>query len=394
MPKENHLPHTIVNHLSVWQRKLRKLSQLVPTKRMPLLIPAESHGPSLERFHDPEQALVSWRDKQTQAWSLWGELTTTRGRTYFFQLQFLDRHTQNDFFGVIPARWLLSEVLSAQFSLTDALNADSRFVFRHWERSGFFGPARKLAVNVNENGFVSNDRFHIEMDGWHLYRAGEKFVMSASSEGDSVHLELSPLGQMVYHGQSGYAQRGHEAENAAYFSSYTQLQAAGRIVIEDKVEDVAGSCWLDHEKITLPQGVNAQYDRIEIPFPNGESVMLQLAGEFSFGTWVDATGAAKHLIHSEIAVENSEYWKSSQTGARYPLKRTVTLEPLGVKIEIRPLVQAQEFNVSRSLLNAYWSGGIHYDTVLMGGTVSGTGAMHLYGYDQRPRTKVLGFLMS
>jgi predicted secreted hydrolase len=391
MTKEKHssekLPQRVYERLGVWQRNLRKLTSLVPGRKLPLLTPAESHGPDLERFQDRSQALISWRDKQAQSWLFSGNLYTDRGRGYSFELLFVDRRLQNDFFGALPARWVLPRAISVQFSITDALNADAARVFRSWRKGG---------VLSRQPGFASDERFHLECGGWAAYLTPEKAISISAqgSTGESLRLTLAPKKEAIYHGLSGYSQLGTLSHEASFYCSLTRLEAKGQLLVDDKLEDVTGWVWLDHEKATSPSGESEHsWDRVTLQLSTGDDLMLYLLDDNSFGTWIDSQARVKHLVRSEIKLENLEHWISPETGARYPVKRKIRIEPLGLDLDLRSSVAHQELNAKHTSFSSRWAGSVSADGMLSGTKVEARGHMVINGRDPRPRARIVDFLL-
>lgn len=377
MAEEKHtMAKTIVERLGNFQKKLRGVASLVPSRKLPLLTPAEAFGPDIDRFKDQSQSMISWRDKQAQWWSFNGHLNTERGRRYAFQLKFIDRRTQNDFIGALPTRWLTARSFAAHFSLTDPMNGDTSKVFRYFEKGGLF---------AKSSGFAAEDRFHVELDGWYAYqRADGTIALYANGEEMSLHLDLKPTRPLLFHGQSGYIHRENDA--SSFFCSNPRMAASGRLVIDDKIENVSGIVWLDHEKQTARAGSSqASSNRIMLQFENGADLMIFDNGAATFGTWVDPNGQTQHLVASEINIDNVEYWKSPKTEARYPLKRHIRIEPLNLDLDVRPVAQNQELDILKSAFSSTWEGAITAQNA--------SGFMELSGFDQRRATRALEFLV-
>jgi predicted secreted hydrolase len=382
MTKEKHSYERLVERFGRWQRKLRDIVSLVPARRLPLLTPAEAFGPEMDRFRDPGRALVAWRDKQSQHWRFRGSLSTSTGRGFAYQLSFFNRHTQNDFIGVLPARLFSRQVFAAHFAITDPMNAESVRSFQYWQQG-----SQSLW-----SGFADDRRLHVEIGGWHAYRRDDgRIALSASGTGTSIHLELEPLTPLAYHGQSGYAPQDADSRDASFYCSYTRLKTVGRILIDGKLEDVTGLSWMDHEKRT--SSLTGPCDRLALQLSSGHDLLIYSHDGFVAGTWIQPGGEARHLIRSEIREDVVEYWISPATGARYPLKRRIFIEPLGLECEIRTTVPAQELDPGRSTLAAYWSGAVTASGRLGSAEIHGQGYLELDGYDHRARTRVAGFLI-
>lgn len=377
---------------------MRRLTQLVPQRGIPLLTPAESHGPDLERFRDPSQALQSWTDKQLQLWRFTGQLSVAGGRSIGFQLAFYQRRTQRDFLAFIPTRWILPKAhpsaFAARFSLTDPTNADSAKTYRGWHRGTLLIPSTGF---LPWRGFAAEERFHVECGGWYarLREENGTIQLYASAGGTSLHLELKPASPPLYHGQSGYLQRADRPEQSSFSCSVANLVAAGQIVLDGRLHSVTGAASLDHEKSGADSAAEGHRDWVSARFDSGEELFLMLGWEpddglsrFSAGTWVDAEGRAKHLVSSEIQVENVEFWTSPDTKCRYPVKRRVRIEPLNLIIEFRPLVPHQEVESSLASPPPFWAGVMN----VRAANRMGWGFMELQGYGARPLQRAIRFL--
>lgn len=374
---------------------------MVPSRKLPLLTPAEAYGPDIERFRDARQTLAAWWDKQTQIWSFHGALKTQGGRLIAYQLSFIDRHMQNDFVGAVPARWLKPRLCAATFSISDPMNGETDKTFRYWQRGGLLSRAQ---------GFASEDRFHVEVDGWYAFRRDNGAItLYAHAEGDSLQLELEPSKPVAYHGQSGYAQRDPNRSNisggAAFYCSYPRLKTSGRLLLDGKLELVDGVSWLDHEKLTSTPQFKPQnrsfsdvlhglrHERIALHLDGERDLMLFSTDEKSWsGSWINAMGDVQHLIASEIRVENFEYFISARTGARYPIKRKIVIDSDRLELDLRPALTEQEIETSRTNLSCQWNGLVNATGTQHGAQLKGHGFMELAGFDPRPRAKVFEFL--
>ncbi|MBI3558756.1 MAG: hypothetical protein HY074_21020 [Deltaproteobacteria bacterium] len=388
MPKEKHFSHTVpqkfVERLRGLQKNLRVLSSLLPARKLPLLTPAQAFGPDIERFRDSSQSLVAWWDKQSQWWCFRGNLVTGRGRSLGFQLAFIDRHTQNDFVGALPARWITPRAFAAHLAISDPMNGDTAKTFRVWQRGGLLS---------NSTGFAADDRFHVELGGWYGFRRADgSITLYAHGDGDSIHLELSELKPLAYHGQAGY----NDGDGAAFYCSYPRLKTTGRVLLDGRLEEVTGLTWMDHEKLTGKESpFQGNWDRLLLQFSSGQDLMLFLVrgrSEAASGSWIDAQGNVKHLVASDIQVENYEYWISPRTGARYPIKRRVRIEPLELELELKASLSNQEVDLTRSIFSSFWQGIVSVTGRYKGGELNGHGFMELAGHDQRRRAKVIEFL--
>ncbi len=366
------------------QRNWEQIKTLVPLKPTSILTPAQSHGPDLEFFRTPEHALDYWKNKQLQTWLFFGNLVTSTGRVFYFQTHFNIRNTQNDYFGFVPTRILLPHYYHAQFAITDAMNANSKKVFRSFERAGVLKP---------HAGHAAEDRFHIEIDGWYARKKQTgNLALYASSNGVSVHLNMTPSKPLLYPAQQGYFQKGADSDFSSYYCSYPQMSTKGTLLIDGKLHDVTGVTCLDHEKLSYPdmEWLSQESDRISIFFNNSEELILHIFYDryghpnvYSFGSYIDREGHVHHLIHSDFKIQTTQFWKSESTLNRYPIRKEISIESLGLKFEIKPVFENQELKNLKTDLHGVWSGPIAVSGTKQNSELNAFGFLRLCGYDKR-----------
>jgi predicted secreted hydrolase len=91
---------------------------------------------------------------------------------------------------------------------------------------------------------------------------------------------------------------------------------------------------------------------------------------------VDGDGSKRALDAPDFAIEPQRWWTSPRTGARYPSGWRLTAPSVGLKLDVRPLIEDQELNVSV----AYWEGAVGVEGEVGGAAVSGWGYAELTGY--------------
>lgn len=387
MPKESHITNKVVDRLADFQRKLRGLASLVPARQLPLLTPATAFGPDIERFKDPRQALVSWRDKQVQWWSVSGLLKTSKDRPLAFEFSFFERRLQNDFLGPLPARWLRRRAFMAHFSITDLMNADVSQTYRCWTRGGWLRPQRR------SSGFASESSFHLEINGWHFF-AQESGPMSMSAYGEtcSLHLELTPTKPLSYPAQSGYAEPDHDPARSFFYCSFSKISIRGRAILDGVLEELAGEGHLDHEKFSPGAFVASEvFQRIVVMLPNDRELVLLGSGEHYSGSIIEADGTARYLIADEIVVESAEYWTSPRSDVRYVMKRRIRIATANLYFDLRGSVSDQERDFG-SGLSAYWMGAAIAKGMLDGNPFDAAATVLMSGHDTRSRVRLVEFL--
>lgn len=374
MAKRKH-SKSLISELTKLQRNLRDATALVPWNDPGRLTPVEPHGPEADRFRVPEQALLNWTSKRTQRWSFQSHVKTESGRTLAIELAFELSRNEKEKFGPIPLRWVRAETLSARLSIADPMNADPEKVFRSWTKGGILG----------KSGYAAAEKIHIEIDGWYAWRnpTGTLSIFG-SGAGNSVSLHLTPAKPLAYLAQNGFLQTGPRSDDSSYSCAFTSMNTRGTILLDGILHDVTGSTWLDHEKRTdfaskILQSSRKE-DRMLIRLPTNEELLLNVLrdagprpGSFSCGSFIDRDGHVVHLISSDIVVEPQKWWKSRLTGARYPLRSRIRIEPLSMDLEVRPLTEDAECGD--------WSGPVLARVIRSGEPVNAEGHVRFRGYD-------------
>ncbi|MBI2605877.1 MAG: carotenoid 1,2-hydratase [Deltaproteobacteria bacterium] len=379
------MSNRLTNGLTRLQRNFREVRELIRWKDRPLLTPAHPHGPDIELFRKPESALISWTDKQTQRWKFLGHLHTASNRAFGYQLSFLQRNTQLDRIGPVRACWLAPRLVAAELALSDHMNAESRKTFRCWNKGGVLALPQALA------GYAAEDRFHLETGGWYAKRNPTGTIsIFASGSGQTISLHLTPSKPLVYYGQNGYLQQGPGGDDAEYACGYSLMQTRGTILLDGRLHDVTGTTWLEHEKSTHARSIFPT-DRFLIQLETGEELMLNLIHDetlkpdrLSSGIFVDRGGNASHLISSEFRLETTKYWKSPRSRARYPMRRTIHVESLGLEVELKPFLENHEIGALHSsfwpFFGTRWAGPIAGRGSRKGEALSAVGFMELQNY--------------
>ena len=73
-------------------------------------------------------------------------------------------------------------------------------------------------------------------------------------------------------------------------------------------------------------------------------------------------------------------WKSSKTGADYPLHWRIEVPSLGYRLDIRPAFEEQEMTTHETTGISYWEGAIEVAGDSADGNMTGCGYMELTGY--------------
>ncbi|UCC62961.1 MAG: carotenoid 1,2-hydratase [Anaerolineae bacterium] len=326
----------------------------------PLSFPAD-HGPH--------------PDYQTEWWYYTGNLETSDGRHFGYQLTFFRRAL------LPPAQrqdrvspWAADQVYLAHFALADVAGE------RHHAFDRFSRGAAGLAG-------AQTAPYQVWLEDWSVEELEPGvYHLSAAQDDLTIDLRLTDVKGPILQGDRGYSQKGPEPGNASYYYSLTRLASSGTVRVGETSYRVDGLSWMDHEFSTGALGPDlVGWDWFSIQLGDGSELMVyQLRREdgtadpFSTGTCVDAAGNTTRLGLQDVAVEVNDTWRSPHSGATYPAQWTVTVPSEGLILEVTPYLADQELDASF----VYWEGAVKIVGEHAGNAVSGNGYVELTGYAQ------------
>jgi predicted secreted hydrolase len=97
---------------------------------------------------------------------------------------------------------------------------------------------------------------------------------------------------------------------------------------------------------------------------------------FSSGTWIAADGSTSKLDLEDFQISVQDTWRSPHTGATYPAKWKISVPSKNLSLELVPLLQDQELQVSYN----YWEGAVNVQGSINGEPITGKGYIELTGY--------------
>lgn len=323
-------------------------------------------------FHFPED-LGPHLEYQTEWWYYTGNLETSAGDHFGFQLTFFRRGLTPD----PPERasvFAASQIYFAHFAITD-VGAGEHVSFERFSRG-----AAGLAG-------AESPPYRLWLESWSVESvgAGEGAVRLQAAEGDfAIDLTLQPRKPIVAHGDRGLSPKGESSGNASYYLSYTRMEAYGTVATLGGTFNVSGESWFDHEWSTSALGPEAVgWDWFGLQLSDGRELMVfQIRRQdgsvepISGGTLVGADGEIRTFEVADLAIQTLETWTSPGTGARYPSRWRLTVPSLGVDLSIEPWLQDQEMQTSF----VYWEGAVRMEGTSAGLPVTGQGYVELTGY--------------
>jgi predicted secreted hydrolase len=324
-------------------------------------------------------------DFQTEWWYYTGNLETTDGRHFGYQLTFFRR-------ALMPAAdlvqrdsdWAANQVYMAHFALTDV-------------GAGRFHNHELLARGAANLAGAQSAPYRVWLYNWQVEQEGEnKYKLQAAQDGIAIDLDLADTKGLVLQGTHGYSQKGPAPGDASYYISQTRLLSEGIVKVENEKFRVSGLSWMDHEFSTsalASDQVGWDWFSIQLGAANGQSksgdsgepteiMVFQIRkangsiDPYSSGTLIYRDGRTRHLDKKDFEITSLDTWQSPRTKARYPSRWTVKIPSAQLDLQIEPYLADQELNVSYD----YWEGAVKISGKYNGRPVIGNGYVELTGY--------------
>ena len=305
---------------------------------------------------------------QTEWWYYTGNLDAENGERFGYQLTIFRR-------GLAPGD-----------TQRESNFATNQFYFGHLALTDI-GEGEHVALERFERGSpgsagAAGDPYNVYLGNWtieSLDNTGSQVRLRASEGDIGLDLLLSATKPIVAHGESGYSSKGEEPGNATFYLSFTDMETEGTLRFGERVVNVDGSSWFDHEWGTSALGPEATgWDWFGLQLEDGRELMLfhirtSDGGieRVSGGTLVETNGESRWLTADEFEIVPITTWTSSVTGTTYPSGWEIVIPAEGLELIVKPLVEDQEMRLNLE----YWEGAV---SVM--GSVNGHGYVELTGY--------------
>jgi predicted secreted hydrolase len=320
-------------------------------------------------------------DYQTEWWYYTGNLHAPDGHRFGFELTFFreairltaQQAAESD------ATWRPDQIYLAHFALSD-IDAQEFF---HTERLNRAGPG--LAGSSLDQQRYWNGNWQVR---WTSLAKGEQ-QLEAVCDRFTLRLALKSEKPLVIHGKDGVSQKGPLPGEASHYVSFTRLAATGQLSDwNGHSYPLTGLAWMDHEFFSQTNDDTlAGWDWFAIQLNNHEELMLYRlrtkSGQpnpFSSGTYIDAQGHAHFLAAPDFSLSPGETWRSTRSGARYPLAWTISIPCLQLELSERTALENQELFSKASVTPTYWEGAVTYDGRIHSQPVQGVGYLEMTGY--------------
>lgn len=320
------------------------------------------------------QDLRAHPEFQTEWWYFVGNLASQDGQEFGYQLTFFRQ-------GVIPpserrqysSRFVPGEFIFAHFAVSD-LTRGKHEAFQHASRGAF-----------DDAGFDDGERL-AWIGEWEVrHLANGEFRLRATEGEVAIDLQLTPLKPAITHGEGGVSQKAEGAGRASHYHSLTRIRTAGVIRIGGENHSVSGLSWFDQEWASNQLAKHqVGWDWFSIQFGNGTELMLyQMRTDqggrdpFSSGTFVAADGTTRHLTAADYVLTPLEWWQSPETNGRYPVKWSIEIPTLDLRLEATARNRSQEMNFQPI---AYWEGPVAIEGTRGRSPIEGRGYLEMTGY--------------
>ena len=229
--------------------------------------------------------------------------------------------------------------------------------------------------------------FALEVGGWRMAGLLGRDRLAANMGEYAIDLELSTDRPPVLH-DGGLVTFGPAGDS--YYYSRTRMELSGTLVDGGEPVPVRGTAWFDKQWgnfLVLGGG----WDWFSIQLDDGTDVMLNLIRDdtgvvqLAYGTYVDPSGAFRHLEGHELTVEPTASWSSPRTGATYPMGWQIALPDPLLRLEVRPVLEDQELDTRRSTGIVYWEGAVDVAGSRDGRPIGGRGYVEMTGYADADR---------
>jgi len=309
---------------------------------------------------------------RTEWWYVTGWLRTDAGENLGFQVTFF--RTRPPVGDANPSRFAARQVLFAHAALSDPTTGR----LLHGERAARQGFGLAAARTGDAD---------IAIRDWRLRRAPDgHWATRIEAKDFALALDFRPTQPPLPQGLGGYSRKGPRPEQASYYYSVPHLRVAGRVRRGDRIVAVTGEAWLDREWSSDYLAPEAQgWDWTGLNFDDGSALMAFRIRRKGGGTlWAGGAlrgsdGITTALGPRDVAFRPLSAWRSSATGAVYPVSQEVSVRVNGriARWRLTPMFAAQELDARRGGLPVYWEGAVRIR--------GGRGYLELTGYDRALR---------
>lgn len=305
-------------------------------------------------------------DYRTEWWYYTGNLHTSDGRRFGFELTFFRQGLNRS---QTTNVWDMQDAWLAHLALSDIQGKR----FYHDERLNRAGAGIAGASECQARVWNGNWQVHWTPRGEELQAIDPRF---------ELHLIGKPTKPPVIHGENGVDQKSEGAGHASHYFSETRLATHGTIALDGVPFQVEGLAWMDHEFFTNQMASDqAGWDWFSLQLDDDTELMLYrmrrkdgAADPFSSGTYIDARGQATHLTASDFKLTPGARW------TKYPIEWAIQAPSLKLELTLTTPMPQQELTGKTAGSPTYWEGAIDVTGQKQGHAIKGQGYLEMTGY--------------
>lgn len=274
------------------------------------------------------------------------------------------------------------QLLLAHAAVTDITGQQHRHADRMARWSGQEDDKLRAKASTRDADITLHD--------WTFARKGppqsSQYFTRCSTRTLALTLELNCTQPLLLQGDQGFSRKGPEERQASFYTSETQLHAAGSLRLDERRIEGQGRAWIDHEwsdELLHPQAVG--WDWIGMNLDDGSALTaFQLrradgSALWAGGSWRTPDGQTRRFAAQELQFRPLRHWTSSASGAHYPTHWLVRT-PLGAW-EVSALLANQELDSRNTTGTTYWEGLA--ELLSANGRRTGLGYLEMTGYAGR-----------
>jgi predicted secreted hydrolase len=309
---------------------------------------------------------------RSEWWYFTGNLQDPKGRHFGYQWTLFRFALQPDF-PASRSAWAARDVYMGHFTITD-VSGES------------FHTDERLARGVLDMAGVQAAPFRAWIDDWSVKEGTLPGVweLRAASQAVAIRLELAASGPVVLQGEQGLSRKNARPGNASYYYSMPRLDTRGTLTLNGESIALEGKSWLDREwSSSALEDNQIGWDWFGLQFSDETELMVYRMRRsdgtndpYSNGVFIDQQGQPLRLRAEDVDITVLDTWVSPR-GVRYPSRWDVHVKPLSLRLDITPLLENQELNLSVR----YWEGAVRISGMQGQQPVTGYGYAELTGYD-------------
>lgn len=317
--------------------------------------------------HGPHPAFrIEW-------WYFTGNLQTDMGRKFGYELTFF-RFALTAEQQTTPSKWRDNQLYMAHFALTD-VDDQQFYTDERFSRAG------------NGLAGAATEKYHVWLYDWKaeaIDETGLALGLEAKNDDFAISLQLTSKKKIALQGVDGFSRKSQKEGNASYYYSYTRMTTKGTIKIKQQQFTVSGNSWMDREWSSAAlSSQQIGWDWFALQLSDHSEIMFYRFRRKDGSQDNNNAGAIFHaedsktaLKSSDVAIKVLEHWKSPHSNITYPSKWHLSIAKLGLELDISPLINDQELNVTYR----YWEGAVSIKGKKNDQDISGQGYVELTGY--------------